>query len=206
LWGLTFGGGGLAGDVSSLYFTAGTNGETHGLFGKITLATNGATDFQFGVNQQSVTVPRGGSGTVMLTVSGGAGFDGEVTLSCPAAPAGITCTFTPNPVAPGAQDVNSMLTVSVNSGYLAQNHRAVPFAGFGALAFVFFGVPLRVKLRKVLTASVVICVLALAMLFQAACNSGGGSTIGGGGNEVPLTVTATSGGLSHSTIISVSVQ
>ena len=35
LWGLAFGGGGLAGDTNTLYFTAGINGEQDGLFGKI---------------------------------------------------------------------------------------------------------------------------------------------------------------------------
>jgi uncharacterized protein (TIGR03118 family) len=35
LWGLQFGNGGSGGDVNSLFFTAGTGGETHGLFGSI---------------------------------------------------------------------------------------------------------------------------------------------------------------------------
>jgi uncharacterized protein (TIGR03118 family) len=35
LWGLQFGNGGSGGDTNSLYFTAGTGGELHGLFGSI---------------------------------------------------------------------------------------------------------------------------------------------------------------------------
>ncbi len=38
LWGLTFGNGVGGGDVNSLYFAAGPNGETHGLFGRIAVA------------------------------------------------------------------------------------------------------------------------------------------------------------------------
>ena len=36
LWGLAFGNGGAAGPTNSLYFTAGPDGENHGLFGSVT--------------------------------------------------------------------------------------------------------------------------------------------------------------------------
>ena len=36
LWGLAFGNGNTAGDANTLYFAAGPDDETHGLFGKIT--------------------------------------------------------------------------------------------------------------------------------------------------------------------------
>jgi uncharacterized protein (TIGR03118 family) len=36
LWGLTFGNGGVAGKINELFFTAGLQEESHGLFGKIT--------------------------------------------------------------------------------------------------------------------------------------------------------------------------
>ena len=38
LWGLMFGNGGSAGPTGTLYFTAGPNGETHGLFGTLVAA------------------------------------------------------------------------------------------------------------------------------------------------------------------------
>ncbi len=38
LWGIAFGNGGQAGPTSTLYFTAGTDGEAHGLFGSLTSA------------------------------------------------------------------------------------------------------------------------------------------------------------------------
>jgi hypothetical protein len=36
LWGLSFGNGGKAGSATTLYFTAGPNGEQAGLFGNLT--------------------------------------------------------------------------------------------------------------------------------------------------------------------------
>ena len=43
LWGLQFGNGGNAGPVNSLFFTAGPDGESHGLFGVITAVPEPAT-------------------------------------------------------------------------------------------------------------------------------------------------------------------
>jgi hypothetical protein len=37
LWSIRFGNGGLAGDPHTLFFTAGLNGESDGLFGSIAL-------------------------------------------------------------------------------------------------------------------------------------------------------------------------
>jgi uncharacterized protein (TIGR03118 family) len=46
LWGLAFGNGGRAGRPSTLYFTAGPDGESHGLFGSIDPATEESDDGQ----------------------------------------------------------------------------------------------------------------------------------------------------------------
>ena len=43
LWGLAFGNGNAAGDTSTLYFAAGPDGESHGLFGKITANAAGTS-------------------------------------------------------------------------------------------------------------------------------------------------------------------
>jgi uncharacterized protein (TIGR03118 family) len=49
LWALQFGNGGAGGDVNTLYFTAGTSEEEHGLFGKLNPTTAQATSLiQFG--------------------------------------------------------------------------------------------------------------------------------------------------------------
>jgi uncharacterized protein (TIGR03118 family) len=63
LWGLTFGNGGNAGDANSLYFTAGPDDESHGVFGKIT--ANPA-----GTNPVKATFSGG-----VLTITGSPGDD-----------------------------------------------------------------------------------------------------------------------------------
>lgn len=202
LWALAFGGGGLSGDADSLYFTAGLNGETHGLFGKLTLATSGSgSDFTIGTNQQSLTVTRGGTSTLSLAIGATSGFAGDVSLSCPSAPAGVTCSFTPNPVPAGAQ-ATSMLTVSVNSGYLVQGRsHTLPFLGTTLVAGLFFGTSLRRKTRKA-AGLIAIAIIGMMILLQSAC-SGSPKTAAG---SVPLTVVGTSGNLTHSTTVSLSIQ
>src|SRR5262249_34023597 len=44
LWGLTFGAGGASGVATDLYFSAGPNGEQHGLFGVIQTVADGDRD------------------------------------------------------------------------------------------------------------------------------------------------------------------
>src|SRR6185437_4981106 len=55
LWALQFGNGGNGGDVNTLYFTAGTAEEEHGLFGKLNPTTAQATSLiQFATDNFSV--------------------------------------------------------------------------------------------------------------------------------------------------------
>jgi uncharacterized protein (TIGR03118 family) len=81
LWALQFGNGGSGGDVNTLYFTAGTSEEEHGLFGKLNPTTAQATSLiQFATDNFSVseagghvdfTIVRNGdtSGTATVNVN-----------------------------------------------------------------------------------------------------------------------------------------
>jgi uncharacterized protein (TIGR03118 family) len=79
LWGLEFGNGGAGGDTNTLYFTAGTGEEEHGLFGRINRTTEQATSLiQFATSSFAVdeagghvdfTVVRTGSTTGTATVN-----------------------------------------------------------------------------------------------------------------------------------------
>jgi uncharacterized protein (TIGR03118 family) len=79
LWALSFGNGGAGGDVNTLYFTAGTAEEEHGLFGKLQPTTASATsliqfatdDFTIseGVGHIDVTITRAGDASGTATVN-----------------------------------------------------------------------------------------------------------------------------------------
>jgi uncharacterized protein (TIGR03118 family) len=60
LWGLRFGNGGSFGSPNTLYFTAGPDGETHGLFGDLTQAPEPATWGVAGVSLLALALRRRG--------------------------------------------------------------------------------------------------------------------------------------------------
>ena len=60
LWGLSVGNGGSAGSTQSLYFTAGSNGESNGLFGAITPVPVPSTIWLFGSALMSALCVRKG--------------------------------------------------------------------------------------------------------------------------------------------------
>jgi uncharacterized protein (TIGR03118 family) len=69
LWALTFGNGVNGGDVNTLYFTAGTAEEEHGLFGSLNPTTSSATSLiQFG--SSDLTIGEGGHVDVTVNRSG----------------------------------------------------------------------------------------------------------------------------------------
>ncbi len=55
MWALNFGNGGAGGDVNTIYFSAGTAEEEHGLFGSLVPTTASATSLvQFSTNTYAI--------------------------------------------------------------------------------------------------------------------------------------------------------
>jgi len=78
LWALTFGNGGSGGDVNTLYFSAGTADEEHGLFGKLNPTTSSATSLiQFSSNDFAIGE---GSGHIDLTITRAGDASGSATV------------------------------------------------------------------------------------------------------------------------------
>ncbi len=74
-----------------------------------------ATDFSFGTTS-AATVSASGSTTIKFNLTSFLGFSGAITLSCPGAPMGITCGFTPNPATPPLNGTVAVtLTISAAS-------------------------------------------------------------------------------------------
>jgi uncharacterized protein (TIGR03118 family) len=79
LWALTFGNGGAGGDVNTLYFSAGTAEEEHGLFGKLQPTTASATSLiQFATDDVSIGE---GGGHVDITVTRQGDVSGSATVN-----------------------------------------------------------------------------------------------------------------------------
>src|ERR1700675_3633221 len=216
LWDMVFGGGGPSGDPNTLYLTAGggnqpnfpSGGSTTSVFASLVpAAAVGSPGFSLSLSAPSVTVMPGGSANLMIGASAVGGFNGQIALSC-AAPAGLTCAFSPTTISPGSSASSSTLTISATStppatGY-SLSGMATLLPGLG-----LFGTVLATRKRKPLTRksilwTSVLGVLLLVSMFALGCGSSSkGQTPA---SQVTLTVTGTSGSLSHSTPVTITIN
>jgi len=226
LWDLVFGGGGAAGDANTLYLTAGGMAEMHGVFASLvpTQASGGNTpDFSVSVSPTTATVTAGASSNFTINTSPTNGFNSAVSLSCSGLPTGAKCMFSTQSYTPGGSTI-PMLTITtsarsammgaVPSGQLASRWPtsqlrmllAAGFVGF-LLVGLYFG---RLRLGFFSTAPLRaggLAVILLAVFAAAGCGSGkAAASTGTPAGTSMITVTATSGTLSHSATITLTVK
>ena len=213
LWDLAFGGGGPAGDPGTLYLTAGgskqpnfpSGGSTTSVFASLVPAAAVAgPDFSLSLSAPSATVAAGGSTSLTISASAVGGFNGQVSLTC-TAPTGLTCSLNPSTISPGSTASSSTLTVSAPS--------TAPVGGYPAMMALLpglglFGTLFTIRRRKPLTRKSILGIsvlglLLLASLFALGC---GNSSKTRPVSQTTLTVTGTSGSLSHTSPVSITVN
>jgi hypothetical protein len=152
----------------------------------------------------TVTVPLGGQADYPLVITplGGATLPSAVNLTLTGLPTGMTSAFSTDVVAAGSSTANVTLQVFLPGKSAMQPPRG-PFGG-GSLpvALGLILLPFAGKLRKTAHRFRRVAVLALA----GAALAVGGCQITFTPKTFPLTVTATSGTLSHSTTVTIIVQ
>jgi uncharacterized protein (TIGR03118 family) len=227
LWDMVFGGGGASGDVNTMYITAGLANEGHGLFSAITPNTTPAptADFSISASPASLTISAGQPATFTVTLGRLNGFNSAVNLTCSNQPANSTCSFSPASVTPGSGGTaTSMMTISTSSspyghaGLISGNQTGGRYAMVLAVpALVLLAAFLAGSIRKGRVAGnkwVPSLAGSLVLLFATACllaASGCGYSANNAGNGtqrgmVTVMVTGTSGSLTHSTSVTLTVQ
>jgi len=222
LWDMVFGLGGT-GDPNTLYFTAGLANEQHGLFATITpnAAQPPATaDFSIGISPATATIAAGQSANINVTVGSLNGFDAATTLSCSGLPALAVCSFAPAMVTPhtGAM-ATSMLTISTRpAGYVPP--RAVhgmglvlwsSISGLGLLGMVLAkkrrarGAEQNGAFGRSLAVAFAV-VLAMVVTLSGCGGYGSQSQTGTPAGTSTVMVTATSGALTHSSTVTLTVR
>jgi hypothetical protein len=142
----------------------------------------------------------------------GSAFNNAVTLSCPSGlPSGAACSFTPNPLPAGSNDVVMAISTAVDG-------RAKETSRTGLLLYalwlmmpgiVLFGnreSGLHAKHSPLLAGLGLVVLIALTLTSCGGGSNGGGG--GGGGHQTKtytVTVMGTGGGLSHSTTVALLV-
>ena len=171
----------------------------------------------------SASMMRGQSAQFQLAVAESGASD-PVSLSCSTLPAGMTCTFSPSTVTPGATAASVGLTVATSSTMAAVHPpspgRSLPMyalwmSGFGVAGLFTLPEVMRRKRRLLLLA----VVLGFALL-QLACGGGGAATsqmqptvttqpsapAASTSSTYTVTVTATSGTAVSSANLAITIQ
>ena len=215
LWDLVFGSSGASGDPGTLYFTSGgsnqpnfpAGGSTTAVFGSLVPAASvGGADFSLHLSAQTTTVARGGSANVMVSASSIGGFNGQINLSC-TAPAGLTCAFNPSTISPGSSAAASTLTVSAASTPPPNGYSMPAMAllsGLGLFGTILTPGRKRLLSRKSILWTSVLGVLLVMSLFALGCGSSNNKSTPT--SQVNLTVTGTSGSITHSTVVGINVN
>jgi hypothetical protein len=170
-----------------------------------TYTINIVPEFNLSMSPASMTLPAGGTGTTAVLINAFNGFNSVVSLSCSGLPAGATCAFAPgNSTGTG----NSKLTIKAPAT-LGMNVRPVDSRPLSlavmAMAFGYF----RMRRRTVR----VLVLAGFAPVLWALNGCGGASGAGGSSGSPPpptsttysVTVTGTSGSLSHSAPLSLTI-
>jgi hypothetical protein len=225
LWDMTFGGGGISGAAGTLYLTAGgsnqpnfpSGGSTTSAFASLVpSATVGSPNFSLSLSAQSVAVTPGGSATLTISAAGVGGFNSPISLSCSSA-AGLTCSFSPTTITP-ATTTSSMLTISAAAapppitGYhvagMAGIAGVLPLMGLCGLAFAKRKRNLLAgKNSRSMTVLALLLVVSLFSLVAVGCGgSSKAQTSPPAGSPITLTVTGTSGAITQSAPVTITIN
>lgn len=229
LWDMVFDSTGQTGDPQTLYLTAGLANEMHGLFAAITANATPpapAPDFSLNATPGSQTITAGQSAQFTITLAGLNGFSSAVSLSCSGQPAGSSCSFAQTSLTPASGGtVTTMMTIMTSANPYMPAVTMAKMSGPGLLAaaipvlaalfFALFVLPNKRAARagrpesfRYALLSVGIAIVLTAALAAAGCGGYGRGNVSNGTQRGTSTVmiTATSGNLSHSTSVSLTVQ
>lgn len=177
-----------------------------------------AADFSLTLPSGSaVSITAGQSTTIGLSIAGTNGFNQNVTLSCAGAPSGATCSVSPSSVNPNGSSVSAQISITST----ARSSAAVARATFPASWFWTFGILGSLWIIRRATnkgasgAQLRTCFCLVVITIAAGCGGGGGVVPppppppSGGGTPAgtyALTVTGTSGSLTRTTSINLTVK
>jgi uncharacterized protein (TIGR03118 family) len=229
LWDMVFGAGGAqSGDPNTMYITAGLANEMHGLFAAITASATppaATADFSIAASPSTLTIAAGQPAAFTVTLGGLNGFSSAVTLTCSGQPLGSTCNFSSASVSPasGGTATSTMTIATSSSPYnpavkMAKNSTGgifaavLPIPALGLLGLLAVGRASRQHLLgkkrfRYLTGSLALLIAVGFLLAAGGCGYNANSA--GNGTQRGMTtvmITGTSGSLSHSTSVTLTVQ
>jgi len=204
------------GNLNTLYFTAGLANEKHGLLAAINTnpTATGTATYGFSASASNLTVAAGSSATAVVSAVPTNNFSGTVSLACSNLPLAAKCSFAPAQLgvtsgAPATSTVTISTVKNTNAASLQpRSLRVTVTGGITAALLLPFGAILTFSRRRQLKIRLfaLFSFFVLSAGFIAGCSSTS--------NEVPftpagstaVTIKATSGTTTQSTVVNLTVQ
>jgi len=194
-------GDGTVGSANTLYLTAGLASGTSGLFSSITVNASGARpDFSVTASPPSVTAGAGQPANFSITAAPMANFRGAFSFSCNA-PANVTCSIGSQSIDPLTGSATVAVTVTTSSAPRATSTLALVLPGV-----LFLGLGFRKRRRSISAFLLAFGFLALTVVGVTGCSSYNGAQISPQPTTQSLSITVTSGAVSHTTLLTLQVQ
>jgi uncharacterized protein (TIGR03118 family) len=207
------------GNLNTLYFAAGLSGEKHGLLASINTnpTATGTASYGFSASSSAATVAAGSSATFVLSAVPTNNFSGTVALACSGLPEAATCTFSPTSLAvtAGAPATTTVTIATVKKmacirpftihGTSIDKITVALFLPFGAL--LLFPRRRSPNQQRALGLLGLFGAFILSVGFIAGCSSSSDIFVPStppGTSQV--TIKATSGTITQSTIVNLTVQ
>jgi len=214
------GSGGSGGTGSGGSGSGGTGSGGSGTTGTTGSGSTASPDMSISAAPASLTVAQGHAASLTVQVTPQAGFQGSVSFACSNLPADAVCSFAPSTVPVAGSTASTTVSIATTGGSTVAGalrpgggNPLVHWWTFGTPAFGLAGLVLTGGSRKRKRALFATFASALLLVALAACGSTGvkTSTAAPQSAATPkgnyqVTLTATSGSISHSTVINLSVQ
>ena len=198
------------GDTNTVYFTAGLTGESHGLFAALSNDTSSGTpSYGLSAATSALTVTNGSSIPTIISVAPTYSFNGVVKLSCTGLPAGASCSFLPSQIVASANAPSTaILTIQTSRTMALLERTGHGVAGIAPSLLLPFASVLVFYRRRFSAFTNFIGLFVLCGIIFAAFGTiiGCGSSTSTPAGTSQVGVTATSGSISQTTTISLTVQ
>lgn len=207
------------GNQNTLYFAAGLASEKHGLLGSINTSstTSGTATYGFSASSSVATVTAGSSATVVLSAAPTNNFSGTVALACSGLPEAATCTFAPTSLTVAA-GVPATTTLTIATVKKTASVRPFTIRGTSAAkitvalflpvgAFLLFPRRRSLNQQRYLRLLGLLGTLVLSAGFVAGCSSMSDIVVPSTPTGTSaITIKATSGSITQSTTVNLTVQ